>query len=792
MGIVDDVRYAVRSLVRNPTVTLFAVLTTGLGVGATTAMFGTVEAVVLHPLPYEAGDRMVSLFTTIHTEQTNAFVSIPGQEYLDAWRAQSDVFEALEPWAGRSMTLTGRGDAVELEAALIRPAYHELIGREPAFGRTFDAEEVAADDARVVMLSHEFATRTFGGAADALGASLTLDGAPWTVIGVMPRHTLLPGWGITRVELWRPLPASAEGFNALGVLRDGVTAAEATERLEAMSAEGRLERAGYASLVSDQVSRGLTGYLGLLMGAVVLLLLIACVNVSNLLLFRADARKRETAVRAALGGGRARLTRQFLIESILLALLGGMVGLAVATAGHGLILRLRPQQLDVLDRVTLNGPVLGFAFTVTLLTGVLFGLLPALRAGRPDGLTSLRSGVRTEGDVVGRRLRWLLVSGEVALSFALLIGSLTVLSTLVERQRVDFGYAVDEVTVVRTDAPTWRYETGDARREVFDRVRGSLARLPGVAEASLASGAPPRTGVRLAWVQVEGDDSGAKGRILHGPDVDARYFSALGQSVIAGRTFSDAELAGEEGAVILGASTARTLFPDGDAVGGRIGYGQGDVDWLRVVGVVADVPMTGLNARDEVLQLYGPLREPGSVGVFVLRLAPDGSATAAASMIREAIADIDADIRVDQIADGRSLQRDTLENERFVTTIMAAFATFALVLAAIGLYGVVSQVVGRRTREIGIRVALGARRSTIASMVLRRAGGATAAGVAVGVVLALAGGRVLASRVEGIETAPWTTFVLGAAALALTALLAAYAPARRAAAVDPVEAIRAE
>jgi putative ABC transport system permease protein len=527
------------------------------------------------------------------------------------------------------------------------------------------------------------------------------------------------------------------------------------------------------------------------MGAVVLLLLIACVNVSNLLLFRADARKRETAVRAALGGGRARLTRQMLIESVLLALLGGAAGVGVAHVGQGAILRLRPDQLEVLDFISINGPVLAFALAITLVTGILFGLLPAIQASRPDALMPLRSGLRGSGDVVGGRLRWLLVAGEVALSFALLIGSLTVLSTLMERQRVDFGYAVDEIVAMRTTAPAWKYTTSEERQAFYDGLVERVGELPGVVHAAHASGAPPRAGVWFGEFEVEGRGELEGSQVLHGSSVGPGYFEAMGQPVVAGRAFTDEDLAGREQLLIVGESTARTLFQDQAPVGSRI-RPAGDDEWYTVVGVVRDVPMTGLSTSREVLQFYRPRRSVGTESTVIVRLDAETRPRPLIGLVREVARTADPDLRISFITEGRRLQRESLDREQFATSIMAAFATLALVLAAVGLYGVVSQVVGQRTREIGIRIALGARRGSIASMVLRRAGSATAAGIVVGVALAVGSGRIIESAVFDTESSGWTVFVLAALALALTALLAAYAPARRATRVDPVEAMRVE
>lgn len=791
MGLLDDFRYSIRSLVRRPSVTVFAALTLALGVGATTAMFSTVEAVVLNPLPYENGDRMAGIFRQVGTRQV---FFTPRVEDFEAWSDHADLFDAVEPWSFRGMTLTGAGDAREIQAALVRPSFFDLIGRRPTFGRVFDEREMVGDGERVVLVSDGFWRRELGGTPEALGTTLSLDGERWTIIGVMPPRTLLPGWGLQAVEVWRPLPAIEPSgtIQVLAVLREGVAIEAVNERLAAAGpTDDPVRSTGFARLVRDQVGSSVRDYLGLLMGAVVLLLLIACVNVANLLIFRADSRRRETAVRAALGGGRARLTRQLLVESLLLAVVGGALGVLVSYAGRAAILGLRPSGLDVLDHVAINGRVLLFALGVTLGTGLLFGLAPALQTGRADALTPLRTGMRSEGDLVGSRLRWVLVSGEVALSFALLIGSLAVLATLVERQGADRGFEADEVLVMQVNAPEWRYASSEERTQLFDAILARLSALPGVVRASRASGMPPNVGILFGTVQVEGSDPTEGTSVLHGPLVDTAYFATLGQRIVRGRGFTFDDLGSEEPLLVLGETTASSFFADRDPVGARLRVAD-DGDWYRVVGVARDVPMTGLSAAAAPLQVYHPLRESWSSAAFVVRLSATADPAETLARMRETASSSDPDLRVDRLTDAEGLMRDTLDRERFTTTIMATFAALALLLASVGLYGVVSQVVGQRTREIGIRIALGAGRGSIAGMVLGRAGGATGAGIAAGALLAAAGTRLLGSRVHGLESGSALTYVLAATALGLTALLAAYSPARRATGVDPVEAMRIE
>jgi predicted permease len=789
----DDLRYGVRSLSRRPAFTAFAAFTVALGVGATTAIFSTVEAVLINPLPYEHGDRMAGLFRRL-SANAGAYVP-PSPEQRAAWSGQTDLFEALEPWSGRPMTLTGAGEPRVLLSALVRPAFLELLGRSPVMGRVFSEQELAGDGARVVVVSHDFWQSALGGGPDALGRSVQLDGVPWTVIGVLPPATPLPGWGLTSVPIWRPFGSAREGdaVQVTALLAEGATLAHVNERLREMgdAAGGTNDWFGEASLVTDQISRGVVGSLGLLMGAVVLLLAIACVNVSNLLLFRAETRKRETAVRAALGGGARRLGRQLLVESLLLAGLGGGLGLLLAVGARQLILAMRPGQLEVLDSAGLNGTVLAFALGVTLLTGLVFGLLPAVHTVRREALDTLRSGARTAGDVVGGRARWLLVVSEVALSFAPLLGSVAVVTTLLEKQSGDVGFDADRVIALEVEAPGWRYPTGVERAPVYERILERLAGIPGVERVARASGLPPRAGITFGTLEIEGRDPTEDVVVLHGPTVGEGYFETLGQPIVAGRGFDARDLQNEARVMVVGEGTAEAFFPDGDAIGSRLRVSQ-DAEWTTIVGVAGDVAMTGLNPNRVPLQAYTPLSGRREEGAFTIRVSPGVDAQALIPTVRAEVRAIDEDLRVDGLATAEAHMITSLENERFLTTLMTTFAALALLLAAVGLYGVVSQVVGQRTREIGIRIALGARRIEVSGMVLRSAVSATTAGVLIGAVLTGGVVRALDGTVFGVEANTPSTYVIAAVGLMATALLAAWAPSRRAAGVDPVRAMRVE
>jgi putative ABC transport system permease protein len=795
MGIGDDVGYALRSLRRRPSFTVFAAATIGLGIGATTAVFSTLETVVINPLPYENGDRMVSLFQRVGS--SDAFVP-PSEGTVRSWRGLTDVLESVEVWSLRGVTLTGRGEADEIMAGLIRPSIHGLLGREPRIGRRFTGDEIAGEGAPVALISHSMWDRTFGRDPGVLGETLQLDGSAYSIVGVMPRRTLMPGFGLMRADVWLPLDevSARAGLFSTGVLREGVTIEDLNARLAAVplaTSDGPAPEGwvGFGRLVASDVSEGMRETLGLLMGAVVLLLLVACVNVAHLLLFRANVRRHETAVRSALGAGRGRLVRQLLVESLVLALIGGGFGVLLALVGQDLILRLRPSSLEVLEYVGLNGWVMAFALVVSIVTGVGFGLIPALHLNSRDALHSLRSGSRSAGDPVQGRTQWLLVAGEVALSFALLIGALSVFDNLSTRQRSDVGFRAQELAVMRVRLPAWKYETTEARSQAFGELKDRALGLPGVVHVSVASGVPPHTSVRLGTFAPEGGEPLEGTQMLYGPAVDQDYFATMGQRVVAGRAFGPSDFLTSEDVIVLGEGAARTLFPGGDAIGKRFRSGP-EAEWTTVIGVAEDVAMTGLATTERALQAYSPRRQASNQGTVLVRMPTRAEPSSLLPHLRELARSIDPDIRIDRLAVATELLMDTLERERFTTTILMAFAALALLLAWVGLYGVVSRVVGQRTQEIGVRIALGAPKGAIATAVFAQAGRAALAGVAVGLVLSVGLRRVLISEFVGFESVSIAHYSAAALMLFLTTLFAALPPVARATRIDPVNAMRSD
>ncbi len=765
LGLRDDVRFAVRSLARGWSLALFAVITLALGIGGATAMYGAVESIILNPLPYEAGNRIVGAWQRIGTTG-EVFVGAP-REARETWAEQTDLFEHFEPFTFRFMELTGASSDQGVSAALVRPAFYEILGRTPIMGRVFDNNDLAGDGLPVVVLNEGFWRTALGARPDVLGTSITLDGRDWTVIGVMPAGSHVPSWGLRRVDVWRPLTEAliAEPSPSSAVMRQGVTTEMVNARLANLAARDPDPEAP--------------------VGHVALLLIIACVNVSSLLVSRARRRQRETAVRSALGAGRGRLVRQLVVESSLLALAGGMAGIGVAHLIRSAIGALRPAELAVLDQVAIGSRVLWFALAGTTAAALVLGCLPAWRFGSGNSLISLRSGDRTNGNATDQRLRWLLVTGEVALSFALVLGSVSVFGTLLAKLSADPGFETAEILYVRGTARSWEDQGQNERELLALEIEANLAALPGVAGVTRISRMLPNPGALWGEFEIEGSSSEPRNEVFHGPSVEPEYFDVVGQPILNGRGFAERDLLGTENVVVISESTAGSLFPDQDAVGARFRL---DETSLTVIGVVSDVPMLGLG-RDAPLQAYRPLRTYPESATFAVRVAPGSDLAVTLGAAQNALWAVNPDLDVLVSPAAERLER-TLGRHRFAVALLSAFAGLALGLSALGLYGAVSNLVGQRTRELGVRMALGARRQDIVKLVLGGVGYATIAGIAAGAVLVLTGGRVVDANAFGREAISSGTYVVAALVLATMALAGAALPAWRAARVEPVEAIR--
>ncbi len=793
----QDARFATRQLVRNPGFTLIAILTIGLGVGANTAIFSAVHRLLLDPLPFPGGDRLVALLES--SQKTGTMIS-PFAEVLGHWRREARTLEGIELFGEREVAVGEPGAEPErLGAALISPTLPRFLGLTLPLGRGFSPEEAVAHGPRVVILGHGLWQRRFGGRRDVLGQTLPIEGESYTVVGVMPPDLSLPFMqpGPAR-QLWLPLPppAADDRPQAMARLRPGVTPAMASAelaRIEDAHADGGsriIDFRGTAvrpqAFMPDALQQGLL----ILFGVVGVVLLIACANVANLLLARAATRSHEFAVRTALGAGRGRLVRQLLTESTLLALLGGGLGVALAWQGLALLRAARPAMLSPLDDVRIAPVALLWSLGLTLLTGLVFGLAPALLATDRQLADPLRlsTGSTRRGS---SRVRAALVIGEVALSVALLVGAGLLVRTLGELQRIDLGYQPAGITAVTLTLPPGVPGAASSPLDpLLEGLRQRVEALPGVQGVAFASGLPPQSGIAMGVLEIEGTPPAgdAAPRALGFTSVDPEFFQVLGLPLRAGRPFTRAAGLPE---MVINASMAEQYWPGEDPVGRRFRIGERG-NWLTVVGVVPDVrvPVSGsqlgalqvYSARESAAEDYGQVH-------LVLRAA-DGAALAPA--LRAAVAAAGGGIRLRSIEAMPARLDTVLAGPRFTMRLFAGFALLALVLATIGLYGVVSYSVSQRTREIGVRVALGASRASVLGMVLLQALGLAAGGVALGWLAAAAGTRAMAGMLYGVS--PLDPLTFGAVALGLVgvALLAAWVPARRALLVDPVVALKGE
>jgi putative ABC transport system permease protein len=797
----NDLRYALRQLVRAPGFTAIAVLTMGLGIGACVAIFSVVDAVLLRPLPFAEPDRLVAVQeVNVPSWPAGSILTAPGK-YLD-WREQSTSFESLAATRVDSFNLTGAGDPVRVSVGRLTANALSTLRVRPALGRAFLAEEDAPGREQVALLSHGFWVGRMGGRADVLGQTVQLDGRPFTVVGVMPAGFQLDG----PLDLFTPMafPAAARDnrvahtIDVVGRLKAGVTLAQAKSEMALLATRLDQQRPGRAGVWGAEVRPMLEARVGevrrlllSLAGAVGFLLLIACANVANLLLARATARVREIAVRAALGAGRGRIVRQLLTESVLLALGGGALGVLVAEASTGALLALAPEILPRAQEIAIDVRAAGVSCGLALLTGVLFGLAPALTATRLRLDEALREAARghSEGRR-GGRLRGTLVVAEVAIALVLLVGAGLIMRSFVRLQAVDPGFRPQGALAFSLTLPQGKYPTGTHAGAFVDQAVARMAASPGV-EAAAATWAVPFSTPRAPRLFLEiGGWAAPPGGLPHTAyyPVTPDYFRAMGIPVHRGRVFERQDGASTAPVAIVNETLARRFFPGEDPIGKRLSVSNGPQTWREIVGVVADVRHGNLAA--EVLpQVYEPLAQrPRGILTFVVR-GDLASATAAA---RAAVRSIDGDLPLASLRPLSDFVAESVARQRFAMLLLAVFSAAALLLAAVGIYGVMAYSVSRRTNEIGIRVALGARAGHVLQLVLSQGGRLVALGLAAGVAGALALTRFLDKLLFEVTATDPSTFAAMVVLLAVVAALACLLPARRAARVDPMLALRAE
>ncbi len=796
----NDLRYAFRQLLAAPGFTAVAILTLALGIGACTAIFSVVNGVLLRPLDYPQPDRIVVMRETNLPQFPEFSVSPPN--FLD-WQKQTKSYNYLAAYSGDQINLTGEGEPQRLIGVKATADYFKVYGIQPVLGRTFLAEDDAVGKDHVAVLSNPFWQRVFGGEKNVIGRSLQLNGEPYIVIGVAP-----PEFGqASKVDVWSPMAFSAKEkdnkyrgahyLNVAGRLKPGVTATEAASELKLLAAQLATQypdsNKGWGVFVTtmlDYSVRDVRVVLYTLLGAVGCVLLIACANIANLLLARATGRHRELSIRAALGANRFRLVRQLLTESVLLALCGGAAGLLIARWGLDALLALAPTDLPRASGIHLDASVLIFSFLLSVVTGVVFGVAPAWLAAHTDMNESLKQGSRGSTDARGR-LRGALVVIEVAFALVLLGGAGLLARSFMRLTHVDPGFHPANATVLRLSLPEKKYEKDEQQVAFVDALLEKLRVLPGVQEVGLTH-TMPLIGDWVLGFNIAGRPPIAPSDLPNTNyyAVTPGYFHAMGISLKRGRLFNERDNAKSPRVAIINEALAKQFFPNEDPIGKQINVTNGPDTFRQIVGIVGDIKQYGVD-KDTTSQTYEPYAQHPFNSLNVV-LRTTGSPAALTGALRPAVYSVDKDQPIGKIQPLEEIVAETIAKQRFAMTLVAVFSLVALVIASVGIYGVMSYSVVQRRGEIGIRMALGAQSRDVLRLILGGGGKLVGLGLLLGLIATLIASRAMGSILY--QTSAFDPLTLGAITLLLAgvALFACLLPAQRATRVNPIEALRSE
>jgi len=801
-NLLADVRFALRGLAQRPAFTAVALATLAIGIGANAAVYSIAQAVLLRPLPFREPDRLVMVWERNVSRNRLRNVVNPGN-YL-AWRDRNAVFEQMAGFASGSRNVTGDGAPVRLDVGVATPNFFTTLGVSPALGRGFLDEDGRPGAPRVAVLSDGLWRARFAADPGIVGRSVMLDDEPATIVGVMPAELALPAGA----ELWVPFTIGEGGLQpdargrfllTLARMREGVTVGQAQAALDGIARQLAAERPEFntgwdvfvAPLHADLV-RDVRPAVIVLSGAVLLVLLIGCGNLATLLLARSLAREREIAVRRALGARTGRLVAQLLTESVVLAAAGGALGLLLAGALTRALVAVMPAETAALFQPTLDAKVAAVALALSVLSAILFGLVPAWQTVRPDLVRSLREGAAGSGlSGSRRRLARTTVAAEVALALVLLAGAGVLLRSFARLSSVDAGFDPDRVLSLQVSLSGPRYAGDDAPARFYADALQRIRALPGVESAGAISwrpfgiGSATRFAVPDRPAPLQGQEPTGEVRI-----VSAGVFRTLGITLREGRDFDERDVAGAPQAVVVNEHVARTFWPGQSAIGRRIAMQWGEPLDAEIVGVVADARLVGLDTPARAT-LYWPVGQVGN-SFMTLLVRSSGRTDALAGSVRQAIASIDPELPVAKVAPLADVMADSLARPRFVLLVIAAFAATAVLLAALGLFGVLSYSVRQRLPEIGVRLALGARPRDVAALVLREGASMAALGTVVGVAAALGLARVLDRLLFETSSRDPLAIAGVVAVVGLVTLAAAWLPARRASRVDPVRALRAD
>ena len=807
-GIGGDLRYALRTLRRHASFAAIVVVTLALGIGANAAIFSVVNAVVLRPLPYPDGDRLVVVWGNLHRPGVE---EIPGSagEYVD-YRDGNRTFDAIAAYDTTGFNLTGSGEPERVDGAVVSANFFAALGVLPEIGRAFRGTDEQPGSNDVAVISHALWTRRFGADRAIVGRTVSIDGRAVEIAGVMPRGFRFPD---ESTDMWKPILLDADalgadnrgshGYTLVARMKRGVTVDQARKDLDGVASKfiprfPTNYRAGFSTVVrrlQDEIVGDTGRALFVLLGAVGLVLLIACANVANLLLARAASRRKEIALRTALGASRLRLVRQLLTESVVIAVAGGGLGLALASWAIDVLVATAPDGIPRLSEVTIDARVAAFTAIVSLATGVLFGLVPAMKATRLELNDALKEGGRTAAaHGLGGRL---LVVAEVAVSIVLLVSAGLLLRSFARIQDVQPGFAADRLLTLRVALPASRYTTFDRGDAFFADLFAGLRSRPGVRGVAAINSLPFSGFGGSRSFHIEGraatrpeDATEEQLRI-----VTDGYFGVMGIPLVTGREFAAADSLRGRRVAVVNDAFARKHFGAASALGKRISFEQDAPVWYEIVGVVGNIKHRGLDAGDRP-ELYVPYRQPlfaqWTVRPMYIVVRTDGDPIAMVATVRREVARVDPDQPISDVRTMAERIDRSLTGRRFNATLLTLFAALALTLATVGIYGLVAYSVTERTHEIGIRIALGATRGDVVAMVLRQGMLLAATGAAIGISLSLGVVRLLSGLLFGVTPADPATFTAIPLLLLLVALAACVIPARRATHVDPASALRAE
>jgi predicted permease len=815
--LLQDLQYACRLLLRSPGFALLTILTLALGIGANAAIFSVVNGVLLSPLPYRQSDRLMSIYSQFPSMGFDRFwVSAPE---LIEFRDRATTFDGVGAYRVRAVNLEGE-QPVRARAASASAGLFSVLGVSPEHGRVFSSQEDLPNAEKVAVLSDGLWRRAFGGDPGAIGRRVKIDGQERTIVGVMPRGFDIAG---EHVEVWLPLaldPAQPGGrgnhsLYLVGRLRPGASLAQAQSELQGLLVRWKREmpqehtpdperhRLVIKPLLDDIVGDVRPKIL-VLAFAVGLVLLIACLNVANLLLARAEARQREIAIRTALGAPRRRLIRQFLTESVLLSVLGGVFGLLLAVVGVRAIVALNADSIPRVESIGVDGRAVAFTLALSVITGLLFGLAPALHARGGSFFTVLREGAQR--GTAGRASQWfrrVLVVAEIALASLLVIGAGLLIKSFWVLQQVSPGFEPQNVLSLQISLPRSSYPDDHQAADFYRKLTAQVGTLPGVESIAAVSGLPPKRDVNANDTEFESikpTKDGPPQNVDYWQFVTRDYFKTLRIRLIAGRTFSSGDDRGTPGAVVINQTMAKVFWPSRSPLGDRVrvpsGPGGPESPWLTVVGVVADVKQGGLDQKTGTEMYFLEDQAAESAGgvarTMYLVARTQRDPLSLAGSVRGIVRGLDPSLPVDQVRPMEKVLFDSVGRPRFIMILVMLFAAVALVLAAVGTYGVLSYAVAQRTREIGVRMALGAQIGQVLGMILVQGARLAGLGLLLGVAGAVALRRVLASLLFGVTPTDPLIYVAVVTLLALVSFLACLFPAQRAARVDPLTALHSE